>query len=147
MNIKNNLCLYINYLEESGVIRVDAGLTDCDQSALFIGSVKKEMLADLTDLLKELEVDLRVEGGDPGLVPPSLPLACERTPQEMVHAMADEIRTLDETPLNILREEQVTEEELPSTRALSLRVISSSISVSEGLPRVQDWFKNHAKYN
>ena len=145
VNIQNNLCIYLNFLNELDLVKILAVTNDWDQHIVIMGAVKgKEQLV---DLLNEAEIDHYAVGGDSFVIPPSLPLAYEITPQKMVKTLDEGFRTVDETQLKILRGEQPTEEELSIRMPLSLRVFSSSTTVNEGLPRVQNWFKNHAQKN
>jgi len=145
MNIENNLCLYLNFLDELDLVKVLAVTNDWNQRIAIMGAVKgKEQLV---DLLNAAEIDHYTVGGDSFAIPPSFPIAYEITPQKMVQSLDEAIRTVDETQLKILSGEQPTEEELSTRKPLSLRVFSSSTTVSEGLPRVQNWFKNHAQKN
>jgi hypothetical protein len=145
VNIQNNLCIYLNFLNELDLVKILAVTNDWDQHIVIMGAVKgKEQLV---DLLNEAEIDHYAVGGDSFAIPPSLPLAYEITPQKMVKTLDEGFRTADETQLKILRGEQPTEEELSIRMPLSLRVFSSSTTVNEGLRRVQNWFKNHAQKN
>jgi len=145
MNIENNLCLYLSFLDELDLVKVLAVTEDWDQRIAIMGGVKgKEQLA---DLLKEAGIDHYTVGGDSFAIPPSLPIAYEITPQKMVKSLDEAFRTVEETQLKILSGEQPAEEELSVREPVSLRVFSSTTTVSEGLPRVQDWFKNHAQKN
>lgn len=145
VNIQNNLCIYLNFLNELDLVKILAVTNHWDQHIVIMGAVKgKEQLV---DLLNEAEIDHYAVGGDSFAMPPSLPLAYEITPQKMVKTLDEGFRTADETQLKILRGEQPTEEELSIRMPLSLRVFSSSTTVTEGLRRVQNWFKNHAQNN
>ena len=140
-NIENNLRLYLDFRDELDLVKVVAGSNDWDQRIVFMGVVKgKERLV---DLLNEAEIDHNTVGGDSFATPSSVPLAYEITPQEMVETLDEAFRTVHETNLKILNNEQPTEEELSARKPISLRVFSSSTTVSEGLRRVQNWFRNH----
>jgi len=143
INIENNLCLYLNFLDELNLVKILAVTKDWAQPIAVIGGVKGR--EQLVDLLNEADIDHYTVGGDPGVIPPSLPVAYEITPQKMVESLDDAIRTVDETQLKILRGEQPTADELSVRRPISLRVFSSTTTVGEGLPRVQKWFQDHAQ--
>ena len=145
MNIENNLCLYLSFLNELDLVKVVAVTNDWDQRLVVMGGVKGK--EELVDLLNETDIDHYTVGGDAGTIPPSLPVAYEISPQKMIQSLDEAIRTVDETQIKILRGEQPTEEELSTRRPVSLRVFSSTTTVSDGLPRVQDWFKKHAQKN
>ena len=101
----------------------------------------------LIELLNEAGIDYFTVGGDAGTIPATLPLGCERTPQEMVKSLDEAFRTADGTTLKILNREQPTAEELAAKKPVQVSVLSSSMTVSEGLSRVQNWFKNHTQKN
>lgn len=145
INIENNLCLYLNFLDELDLVKVLAVTNDWNQRIAIMGAVKgKEQLV---DLLNAAEIDHYTVGGDSFAIPPSMPVAYEIAPQKMVQSLDEAIRTVDETQLKILRGEQPTEEELATRKPLSLRVFSSTATVCDGLPRVKDWFENRAQKN
>ena len=145
MKIENNLRLYLSFHDELNLVKVLAGTNDWDRRIVIMGVVKGE--EKLADLLNEARIDHYTMGGDSFGVPPSLPVACEITPQKVVHTLAERFRTENEIPLRILRGEKLTKEELSLGRLTSLRVFSSSTTVNEGLQRVQKWFKNQAQQN
>src|SRR5205809_1044911 len=134
MNIENNLCLYLNFLDELDLVKVLAGTADWEQRLAFMGVVKgKERLV---DLLSIAGIDQHTLGGDGSTIPPSLPAAYERTPQELVKSLDEAFRTVDEAQLKILNRLQLTADESVVRKPVSLRVFSSTTTVSEGLRRV-----------
>jgi hypothetical protein len=145
MNIENNLRLHLEFLKELDQVKVLAGTNDWDQQLAFMGVVKgKEQLV---DLLNVAGIDHHIVGGDIGTIPPSSPVAYDKTPQEMVKSLDEAFRTVDEAQLNILDRLQLTAEESTVRKPVSLHVYSSTTTVSKGLPRVQKWFENHARKN
>ena len=145
MNIENNLRLYLHFKDELDLVEVLAGTNDWDQRIAIMGIVYgKEQLI---ELLNEAGIDYFTVGGDAGTIPATLPLGCERTPQEMVKSLDEAFRTADGTTLKILNREQPTAEELAAKKPVQVSVLSSSMTVSEGLSRVQNWFKNHTQKN
>jgi hypothetical protein len=145
VNIENNLRLHLEFLDELDLIKVLAGTDDWDQRLAFMGVVKgKEQLV---DFLNVAGIDHHTVGGDAGTIPPSLPLAYERTPQEMVKSLDEAFRTVDEAQLKILNRLQLTADESAVRKPVSLHVYSSTTTVSDGLRHVHDWFKDHAQNN
>ena len=145
VNIENNLCLYLHFLDELDLVKVLAVTNDWNQRIATMGAVKGN--EQLVHLLNAAEIDHYTVGGDSFAIPPSLPIASKITPQKMVQSLDEALRTVDETQLKILRGEQPTGEELATRKPLSLRVFSSTTTVGDGLPRVKDWFKNRPQKN
>ena len=143
MNIDNNLRLYLNFLDDLDLVKILAVTNDWDRRIVIMGAVSGKKR--LVDLLKQAEIDHFMVGGDSFAMPPSLPSAYETTPQKMVQNLDEGFRTVDETRLRILKGEQLTEDELSFRMPLSLRVFSSSATVSDGLQRVQKWFENQTQ--
>jgi hypothetical protein len=145
MNIENNLRLYLTFLDELNLVKIVAATDDWNQRLAIMGGVKGK--DQLVDLLENASIDHFTVGGDSSATRPSLPIACEITPRKMVETLEEAIRTADETQLKILRGEKPTAEESSTRRPISLSVFSSTTTVNEGLPRVQNWFKKHAQKN
>ena len=140
MNLKDKFCLHLGFLDELNLVKIFATTDDWSKRLVVMGGVRGK--EDLTELLREANIDYYTVGGD---FPRSLPLAFEAVPAKIVDALDVCFRMVDETQLKIIRGEQTTPEELATRRPTALRVFSSTSPVSFGLERVAKWFKNQVE--
>jgi hypothetical protein len=143
INIENTARLFIQFIDELEVVKVLAATNDYGLAVM--GVVRGK--AQLVDLLEEVGIDHYTLCGDSFSRPPSLPTAYDITPQNMAKSLEEAFQTVNERPLKILRGEQLTEEEVAVRRPLSLHVFSSFTTTTDGLQRVQNWFKTSAHQN
>src|SRR5579859_5714515 len=143
INIENSARLFIQFIDELQVVKVLAATNDCGLAVMGIVRGKEK----LVDLLEEAGIDHYTLGGDSFGRPPSLPIAYDITPKNMVKSLDEAFQTVNERPLKILRGEQLTKEEVAVRRPLSLHVFSSFTTTADGLVRVHEWFKTRADQN
>jgi hypothetical protein len=143
MSIENNTRLHLGFYDELNKVKVLTVTNDIEHRLVIMGVVNgKEKLIDLLD---EAGIDHYTVGGDPGLIPPSLPTAIKVTPHKIVNTLDEGFRMVDERQLKILSGETLTEEELSISMPLSLHVFSSYTTIDEGFPRIVNWFKTQTK--
>ena len=139
MGIENNTRLHLGFYDELNKVKVLTVTNDIEHRLVIMGVVNgKEKLIDLLD---EAGIDHYTVGGDPGLIPPSLPTAIKVTPRKIVNTLDEGFRMVDERQLKILSGEPLTEEESSISMPLSLHVFSSYTTIDEGFPRIVNWFR------
>ena len=142
LSIENNTRLHLGFYDELNQVKVLTTTNDIERRLVILGVVKgKEKLIDLFYLAG---IDHYTVGGDPGLIPPSLPTAYKLTPPKIVNTLDDGFRMVYEIRLKILSGEPLTEEESSISMPLSLHVFSSYTPIDEGFPRIVNWFKTQA---
>ena len=143
MSIENNTRLHLGFYDELNKVKVHTVTNDIERRLVIMGVVNgKEKLIDLLD---EAGIDHYTVGGDPGLIPPSLPIAIKVTSYKIVNTLDEGFRMVDERQLKVLSGEPLTEEESSISMPLSLHVFSSYTTIDEGFPRIVNWFKTRTE--
>ena len=143
MSIENNTRLHLGFYDELNKVKVHTVTNDIERRLVIMGVVNGK--GELIDLCGEAGIDHYTVGGDPGLIPPSLPTAIKVTPRKIVNTLDEGFRMVDERQLKILSGEPLTEEESSISMPLSLHVFSSYTTIDEGFPRIVNWFKTHTE--
>ena len=143
MSIENSTRLHLGFYDDNfNQVKVLTTTNDIERRLVVMGVVNgKEKLKDLLD---QAGIDHATVGGDPGLIPPSLPTAIRVTPRKIINTLDKGYRMVEERRLKTLRGEKPTEEELSISIPLSLHVFSSYTTIDEGFPRIVNWFKTQA---
>src|SRR5260370_34967384 len=123
MSIENNTRLHLGFYDELNKVKVLTVTNDIERPLVIMGVVngKKQLI----DLLDEAGIDHCTVGGDPGLIPPSLPIAFKVTPHKIVNTLDEGFRMVDERQRKLLSGEPWTEEESSISLPLPLHMFSS----------------------